>query len=297
MKNSILDVKVSLFANVQNTTPIGEISLYAFLCGEKCRKHCLPFVERYRTADKNKDELKRQIPIVTVSGTFSTRNNTGLKEHSGLICIDIDGKDNGHISNFSELSQEIRSVPYVAYFGRSVSGNGYFAIIPISDPQRHKEHFKALEIDFFDCGIVIDNCPDVTRPRIYSYDPDAYINFDAKVYDRKITTPRTATKSVAKIGKIDRATAIKVRRIIIEIAEKQIDITDDYCHWVAIASAFYNTFGEAGRELFHIVSRFNAEKYNKDRVDKQFDDIIGKPYPFSIGTFFKYAKDAGISIK
>lgn len=297
MENNVLNVKVSLFANVHSNEPIGEITLYDFLCGEKCREACLPLVERYRTADKNKEEFKKQIPAVTVSGTFKKRNAEEQKTYSGVICADIDAKDNTHIPNFEELSEVIHNIPQVAYFGRSVSGTGYFAIIPISDPLHHKQHFEALKADFDRCGITVDgNCGDKTRLRIYSYDPDAYINLDAKVYDRKIDTPKTMTKSVLKSENIEPATAIKVAMVIAEIVETKTDITDEYKHWVEIASAFYNSFGEAGRVLFHIVSR-NSSKYSEAQTNKQFNDVIDKPYPYSIGTLFKYAKDAGINIR
>ncbi len=295
MKNNVLDVTVSLFASVQTNTPISEISLYEFLRDEQYKQKYLPLVQEYRTTGK--DELKKQLPAVTVSGTFDKRNTDGLKEHSGLICIDVDAKDNTHLQDFNELHQTIVDLPYVAYCGRSVSGKGYFVIIPISDPQRHKEHFEALKKAFYNSGVVIDgNCGDITRLRIYSYDPNAYIKLDAQVYDKKADAFQMPTKPTVKNKNMTPLTVGKMARVICEIVEVQIDITDEYKRWVEIASVFYNEFGEAGRVLFHIVSRINA-KYNEVNANKQFDNVIGKPYPYSIGTFFKYAEDAGINIK
>ena len=48
-------------------------------------------------------ELKIQIPVVTISGTFKdTVKNANLLTHSGLICIDFDA-----VENPAQLKQEL----------------------------------------------------------------------------------------------------------------------------------------------------------------------------------------------
>ena len=45
-------------------------------------------------AEKDKsarNEIKKQLPAVCFSGTFSKRADSALIEHSGLICLDFDG--------------------------------------------------------------------------------------------------------------------------------------------------------------------------------------------------------------
>ena len=112
----------------------------------------------------------------------------GLIAHSGLICIDIDEKDNPDVAEFDRLNELIRIIPYVVYCGHSIGGKGYFVIIPIASPEKHKEHFEALRQDFARCGITIDKSgKDVTRLRIYSYDNTAYINPSAATYERTAT--------------------------------------------------------------------------------------------------------------
>ena len=42
--------------------------------------------------DKPKrNELKKLLPAVCFSGTFTKRNDNSITEHSGLICLDFDG--------------------------------------------------------------------------------------------------------------------------------------------------------------------------------------------------------------
>ena len=48
-------------------------------------------IEQIRKADKpTRDRLKKKLPSICFSGTFSQRNLQGLKQHSGLICLDFD---------------------------------------------------------------------------------------------------------------------------------------------------------------------------------------------------------------
>lgn len=79
-------------------------------------------------------EAKQNLPTYAVSGLFTGATAGTLKQHSGLICIDIDKKDNPDLTNFDRIKELIREIPYVAYCGHSVGGDGYFAIIPISNP-------------------------------------------------------------------------------------------------------------------------------------------------------------------
>ena len=38
-----------------------------------------------------RNELKKELPAICFSGTFSKRADDALKEHSGYICLDFDG--------------------------------------------------------------------------------------------------------------------------------------------------------------------------------------------------------------
>jgi hypothetical protein len=49
-------------------------------------------VMAYRKAKT--EETKRRLSAVTPSGKFKKQGKEGLETHSGIICIDIDAKDN-----------------------------------------------------------------------------------------------------------------------------------------------------------------------------------------------------------
>jgi hypothetical protein len=175
---SVLDTHVSWFHDYYNTAPGGTVSLLQWLQSKKLQQK----VEAIRAmATKGeKDAAKSKLPAITPSGIFSQRNSSSLYKHSGLICIDIDQRGNEEIENYSDLKKELCKLKQVAYCGASVSGTGFFLLIPLAYPDKHKEQFAALKQQFWKWGIVIDkNCGNIDRLRGASFDADAYYNHDA----------------------------------------------------------------------------------------------------------------------
>ena len=164
----------------------------------------------------------------------------------------------------------MREIKNVAYCGVSVSGRGYFVIIPIAYPERHEQHFDALKAAFQKFGIVIDeSCRNVDRLRGYSYDPDAYFNEQAKPYSRYIAPQPQAYTPQCNCLPIGNE-ADKVEAILKQIEANRIDITAGYHTWRDLGFAFANEFGEAGRDYFHRVSQFYTG-YDIQKTDAQFN--------------------------
>lgn len=264
-----------------------------------------------RTLD-NKDEynrIKKTLPCALLSGTFKTRHNDALKEHSGYICIDIDGKDNPQIGDYKRLRDELKNIVNVSYSALSVGGKGVFCLIPISNPDKHREHFFALEKCFEELGIVIDkSCKNVGRLRIMSYDPDAYFNENAVPFTEiaeeaiPMKKPRERPKqaktdvmySFEKMNFDKDKTKKKVLDIIQKIKSSKKDITRVYEEWFKLACALYAEFGEDGRELYHELSK-NNPTYDTSKCDAQFDVVVERRYNRTkIGTFFHIAKGHGL---
>ena len=148
---------------------------------------------------ERKRQIKMSLPQATISGVFSpTRSAENLVEHSELICVDIDRKDNEHIENFDTLIEDVLSrIEEVAYAAHSVSGKGYFVIIPLRYPQLHKAQFEQLVRVFADMGINIDRaCGDVCRLRCQSYDEHPFINLDAKPFSGIYREPKRLMRGV-----------------------------------------------------------------------------------------------------
>lgn len=286
------DIKISVYRGVRDTK--GHIStLFEFLNNVE-----YDAIQELRSCtDQNRrKQIKLSLPQATISGIFSpTRAAGNLVRHSGLICVDIDGKDNPHIANFNTLIEDTLSqLEEVAYASRSVSGNGYFVIIPLKYPEAHKAHFEKLVRDFAALDIVIDRaCGDVSRLRCQSFDLHQYINLSAKPYEGLYHEPKpvrpTYTYNFSGIDAED-----KVMQLCREIANRGIDLTGSYDDWMKIGAAL-SSLGESGRQWFHLCSAQN-QKYNAAECDRKFNNLLRSNRRIGIGTFFYLCKNAGLEV-
>jgi hypothetical protein len=294
---SLLDVAVSCFKNYDTPSNPFSINLLTWLTSDKYSETVSQI--RQMKSKPEREELKATLPAITPSGTFSYRESKKLIQHSGFIQFDIDFKENSHITNYNELKQHLSNIPNVAYCGLSVSGTGYWGLIPIEFRDKHKEHFKSLYEAFGRFGIVLDKAPaNVASLRGYSYDPDAYFNHNATIFSQFEAAPVIAPRqSTDNSSAADTDTQI-VEACIRMIYDKGADITTSYqFDWLPIGSNFAGTFGEAGREYFHQVSQFHPA-YDTRKTDRQYDNCLkhssGAP---SIGTFLSRCAAQGIYYK
>ena len=283
---SILDVEVSCFQSYLGKEP-RPVNLLKWL---KSNKYADSINElRQCENKKRRDELKSKLPAITPSGLFcSSRNQENLARHSGLICIDIDPKGNEGIHNYVHLKEEFFNLKNVAYAGLSASGKGFFLLIPITDPMKHKEHFTALFNDFEKLGVIIDKAPkNVASLRGYSYDPNGLFRHDALPYHKTIDPEHLKKKKVPYCLPHPPSTLEEsVRSAIENITLNRIDITQNESDWFELACALANEFGESGRFYFHQLSQFHPD-YNPKQTDKKFSYALKKPYSYRIGTFFR----------
>lgn len=195
---NILNSPVSIFANYNTPSNPKTVTIRQFLTSTKYREA----VQRIRSIEDKaeRDKLKATLPAITPSGVFSYRAADSLVKHSGLICIDIDLKENEAIGNFFELKEQLVKIPNVAFCIKSVSGKGYAVGMPLAYPERHGQHFDALKRIFRQSfGLVVDKaCRDVSRLRGYSYDPDVYFNDNATVFELYDEPKKTVHKYIQR---------------------------------------------------------------------------------------------------
>lgn len=130
----------------------------------------------------NRNKLKQDLPAVCFSGTFSKRADTGLQDHSGLICLDFDGYKTKKdlMSDKDQLSKN----KYVYSVFVSPSGNGLKALIKIpKDPDNHVGYFRALE-EYFQSEYFDKACKNISRVCYESYDPLIHINETSSLWDK-----------------------------------------------------------------------------------------------------------------
>lgn len=291
---SILNVYVSRFKNFTSPNNPVQINLLDWLNSlEQMEKVDLI---RSLSNKEERDKIKSTLLAITPSGTFSYRSEKYLIKHNGFIQFDIDYKENPNITNYPDLKSQICNIKNVAYCGLSVSGTGFWGLIPIGYPEKHKQHFEALRRSFNHVGIVIDEKPkNVASLRGYSYDKEAYFNHNAAIY---YNLYEQAKPQPLRLKTLRNSTNIQrfVEACISEIVKNGIDITDGYQHWFELGCSLGNQFGEAGRQYFHIISQYNPG-YKRTEADKQYSDCLQHKYNYTISTFFEYCKVYQITFK
>lgn len=291
----IFQTHISVYNGVTDNTGT-RMPLGTFLF---CKEYKDDILRLRAVFDKEKrNALKRSLPQATISGVFSpTRAKYNLSQHSGLICVDIDAKDNPDILDWETLKQDLSVLPQIAYCALSVSGKGLFLVIPLRYPEKHLQQFRQLQIDFRKMGIMIDSaCSDITRLRCLSYDEHPIINENATLYEGVyVEKPKHKSFPTCFIYEGENTSA-EVAVYCRKIQQCGIDITASYDDWLKVGCALA-TLGESGRSLFHICSRQNA-KYNAAKTDKMFTDLLRRNYQqVNIGTFFWMCKQYGITTK
>ena len=132
-----------------------------------------------RNGDK---ESKKKLPVVLFSGTFSDRKDESIQSHSGFIVLDFD-----HV-NVDEYKRVLSTDDIVYSCWRSPSGDGVKVLVRISNPERHRDHFRALQT-YFEKQYGYDVDPsgiNESRACFESYDPEIVVNEAAKTFSSMI---------------------------------------------------------------------------------------------------------------
>ena len=322
---------VSLFKNFTDSHPIGEVDVLHWLLEPSPEMlKALDFIRN--SEDKEiRNLLKARLPAITPSGLFTVRKKEGLIAHSGLICLDIDAKENPSIEDWNALKQNLPVPEHILYAGLSASGRGLFCLVPIADEKQHLQHFLALERDFKEAGIVLDPaCKDIPRLRGFSHDPSAYVNFGAMPYEKVvqeaektlcITSVRPVVRSpdektdevrnvealtpmqrllqptdlsrVLSVLEIPKSATRQFLDLLEKIEATQSDITVSYQDWVSICCVVSTLFGSDGSVFFHRISQFYP-KYDSDECEKLFCNIQKRGYRTSIDKLVSIAERYGV---
>ncbi len=147
-------------------------------------------IERIREQQdkKERNELKKQLPSICFSGTFKHRDNQGILDHSGLICLDFD-----HLESKEKLlafKTKLTNSKYVFAVFVSPSGDGLKVVVRIPrEIDNHAKYAASLSKWFYQDEQKVDEFKDIARVCYESFDPDIYVNEQAAIYDI-ITKPK-----------------------------------------------------------------------------------------------------------
>lgn len=268
-------------------------------------------------------ETKKMLPGATLSGLFATyeddslthpgqrvmvsRRESHLQKHTGWLAIDIDLQDNQQLTNFENIRMVARFRPEIGLLMRSCSGTGYFGLVRLAYPDRHKEQFKAILKEYAALGIVLDKqCGNIGRVRFASWDDEAhiYINDHVQPYQglateepqvipRAIPMYRQPQNNASYGGYGDKAfwedprTQDRIIELIVKaMVSRGINITESYDEWTKAGWALKaHPYGE---RLFHELSAC-SRKYNSAQTAQKWRQL-GNSHTVSYHYLFHAAK-------
>jgi len=199
MDDSILNKQAAYYTTHSDQIPKHE-SVLSFLSDKSAIELCQK-IKHVQDPEVRK-RLKGFAKCMSISCSAEKRGMSGFVKHTGLIAIDIDFKDNEQILQHPDFFTTMCKLPWIAYFGKSISGAGYFGIVPISNPSKHMAHFDALVAVFASMKIQLDKAPrNVSSLRYQSFDEQAYINHSASRFSF-LHEPGNRGKSKFKSKKI-----------------------------------------------------------------------------------------------
>ena len=236
---------------------------------------------------------------------------TGVE--SGLMVLDVDDGGEEELRNHPSLPDTVESVTgsggrhiFFAnpegntiknkvrfYDGLDIRAEGGYIVAPPS------LHASGKKYEWKDGNIPVrgklTECPewlikavDSKNKRLIAINDDLLKkNYETLAEGMKEVEPKIKTELVKQ-----------VEYVVSQIEEKEIILGNDrYGDWLRYGFALADGLGERGREYFHRVSS-QSDRYERGECDKQYDACLSGDPPedkITIGTFFKYAKEARLT--
>lgn len=288
--------KVSLFKNSGAQTPLGHYEMKDIVNKIKTgfwRKA----VENVRAkrSSPNYKLLKEGLPAVSVSGEFKTRNKNQtlserLTKHSGLICLDVDKKDNPKMRTKDLIDREC------LYQYASCSGEGIKIVYrckQVTTAEEHKRIYDAAVKRLEHLGVVLKVDPivkSIASLQYVSYDPELFANEKTKLVIQPLPQIKVKKKEPSK----DISSDLEQLNSYVE-ALGNTDITTTYEDWLLVVFGLSYSFGEHGREMMHKICA-NYKGYSKIECDEKYDACLLESHsniekPVTVATVFKMIND------
>jgi hypothetical protein len=281
LKQTIFDVEVSAFKNCFDTeSKAVNLGLWLTSNHHEMKQNQI----RSITDKKERDKIKIQLPAITPSALLKSRDKEltdkdKLVSHSGFMQIDIDFKDNTHLSDYNKLLDLLPLIQNIAYCGQSVSGTGYFCLVPITQPDKLAFHFlkfNELMNEHFNINLDTSKGKSITDLRIYSYTPNAYFNADATPFNLLFKPqPIKVIKPIYKANTTN-YTKDKFSIVLERHNEKETFIEGNQNKYLVLLSGYCNAKGLDINETLNGCYQFSNKEYTEKRIKEIVLSVYAK---------------------
>ena len=175
----MLQTKISIFKNIKDSQNPYDRPVSDFLNRIKDGSNATNLVLKYR--ETKDDKYKQALPCCTFSGTFTRRRDSDLVNFSQFACLDFDKFEDE--ADVLKLKSKLSKEPSLFCAFISPSGKGLKAVFRVeNNPERYESLYRAL-CTKYDDEHIDKGTKDISRCCYESYDPDIYINENAKEWN------------------------------------------------------------------------------------------------------------------
>tara|TARA_R110000851_G_scaffold61717_2_gene142141 strand:- start:5018 stop:7429 length:2412 start_codon:yes stop_codon:yes gene_type:complete len=260
--------KITIFKNIKSTeAPFHrEVQVVLDRIKDGATKK---LVKQIRTTkDKSeRNDLKKLLPAICFSGTFTKRNDASIVRHSGLICLDFDGYEKK--KTLLEHKENLTKDPYTYSVFISPSGNGLKVLVKVPAlPDNHIKFFNSLE-KYYESAYFDKMCKNVSRVCYESYDPLLFCNPNSQMWD---TISEPEYQEVSRYNDqqtIPITDENKIVEILIRWWEKKYPMSEGQrnqnCFILAMA---FNDYGIAKSLAGYILNRFTTDGFTQEEITR-----------------------------
>lgn len=231
-------------------------------------------VDKVRSAKPDEaNEIKKQLPAICFSGTFSKRSDNSILEHSGFICLDFDKYETDALLYEDRIKIEID--PYTYSVFTSPSGKGMKVIVKIpNDITNHKLYFDALELyyknEHFDT-----TSKNISRICFESYDENIFINKESILWNEKLESQQFDYRDKPPTIKLENENEI-ITRLFKWFNKTHSMEKGARNHNLFVLCASFSDYGVSDLETQRFCYQFEKQDFSRNEIDKVIRSAYSK---------------------
>lgn len=274
---------ISFYANIFSKKPEKSISMKQFhsdIVSEKYKNNIEVLRALYLESKPAYDKQKLNLEAVTISGVFESRNKEGLKSLSGCMVLDIDGLT---VEQTNAAKAKLASDPHIVMCFISPSGHGLKVVCraEFANDREYKAAFDAIS-QYLDNKYKIEldqSGKDISRACFVSYDPEAYYNDKAVLFEYEIQElkPKQDIKNNSQPslsnGRLEKYIQVAIKRELQNISTAPKGMGNSTLNNAAFAIAqlgHYNLFNVADVENSFINAYLARGGHNVTEAESTF---------------------------
>lgn len=267
-------IQVTIFKNISSTqAPFFRDIDYVLNRIKTGRSKELIEKVRSKNTKHDQNELKKLLPAICFCGTFQHRVDSGIIEHSGLICLDFDKyKDNTELFKFKK---SIVKDPYTFSCFISPSGLGLKVLVKIpKDIKNHSGYFESLE-KYYNSENFDTTCKNISRVCYESFDPEIFINKSSKEWTDKVDHEHYDYRDQSPKIKLENENEI-IKRLYTWFQKSHTMTEGGRNNNLFILASSFSDYGIQETEALRFSSQFAAKDFKITEIEKVIRSAYNK---------------------